>query len=168
MLGEAREAGQILDEDQLSFLIDPGVPDGQVVHTIIPNNAAFQTGDLDTYDSDCDGISNAKVVLMANISNYGCNVISEVPHSKTDLNDMENQSVHAMQVFEESPVMDFPDNEINRMFKLDLEPVSLRLLQNREIHLEYLKNTQEQADILQGIVEQAKAKHLLDNALDFT
>nr|GEY50566.1 retrovirus-related Pol polyprotein from transposon TNT 1-94 [Tanacetum cinerariifolium] len=27
--------------------------------------------DLDTYDSNCDDISNAKVVLMANISNYG-------------------------------------------------------------------------------------------------
>ncbi|GJT71383.1 hypothetical protein Tco_1030669 [Tanacetum coccineum] len=70
MLAEAREAGQILDEEQLVFLADPGVPDGQDVHTIIPNNAAFQTEDLDTYDSDCDDISNAKAVLMANISNY--------------------------------------------------------------------------------------------------
>nr|GEV69575.1 hypothetical protein [Tanacetum cinerariifolium] len=40
------------------------------------------------------------------------------------------------------------------MFKLDLEPLAPRLLQNREIHLEYLKNTQEQANILQGIVKQ--------------
>nr|GEZ10581.1 hypothetical protein [Tanacetum cinerariifolium] len=30
---------------------DPGVPDGQVVQKIIPNNVAFQTEDLDTYDS---------------------------------------------------------------------------------------------------------------------
>nr|GEX36294.1 hypothetical protein [Tanacetum cinerariifolium] len=44
------------------------------------------------------------------------------------------------------------------MFKLDLEPLAPWLLQNREIHLEYLKNTQEQDDILQGIVKQAKAK----------
>ncbi|GJR89827.1 retrovirus-related pol polyprotein from transposon TNT 1-94 [Tanacetum coccineum] len=53
------------------------VPDGQAVQTIIPNNAAFQTEDLDTYDSNCDDISNAKAVLMANISNYGFDVISE-------------------------------------------------------------------------------------------
>nr|GEY02118.1 hypothetical protein [Tanacetum cinerariifolium] len=72
MLVEAQEAGQILDEKQLAFLADPGVPDGQAVQTIIPNNAAFQTKDLHTYDSDCDDILNAKVaVLMANISNYG-------------------------------------------------------------------------------------------------
>nr|GEZ77652.1 hypothetical protein [Tanacetum cinerariifolium]GFA41685.1 hypothetical protein [Tanacetum cinerariifolium] len=51
--------------------------DGQVVQTIILNNAAFQTKDLDTYDSDCDDISNAKAILMANISNYGSNVFLE-------------------------------------------------------------------------------------------
>ncbi|GJW83726.1 hypothetical protein Tco_0156871 [Tanacetum coccineum] len=53
------------------------------------------------------------------------------------------------------------------MFKLDLEPLSPRLLQNREAHIDYLKYTQEQADILRGIVEQAKVKQPLDNALDF-
>nr|GEY65193.1 hypothetical protein [Tanacetum cinerariifolium] len=54
------------------------------------------------------------------------------------------------------------------MFKLDLEPLAPRLLQNREIHLEYLKNTQKQANILREIVKQAKAKQPLDKALDFT
>ncbi|GKC64021.1 hypothetical protein Tco_1096619 [Tanacetum coccineum] len=86
MLAEAQEAGQILDEEKLTFLADPGIED------------------LDTYDSDCDDISNAKAVLMANISNYGSDVISGVPHSETYLNDMENQSVHALQDFEQLPV----------------------------------------------------------------
>ncbi|GJZ48628.1 hypothetical protein Tco_0602460 [Tanacetum coccineum] len=53
------------------------------------------------------------------------------------------------------------------MFKLDLEPLAPRLLQNREAHIDYLKYTQEQADILQEIVKQAKAKQPLDNELDF-
>ncbi|GKE01867.1 reverse transcriptase domain-containing protein [Tanacetum coccineum] len=110
MLAKAQEAGQILDEEQLAFLADPGILDGQVVQTIIPNNAAFQTKGLDTYDSDCDDLSNAQVVLMANISNYGSDVISEVPHSETYLNDdMENQSVHAMQDFEQSPIATVQD-----------------------------------------------------------
>ncbi|GKB40208.1 hypothetical protein Tco_0885150 [Tanacetum coccineum] len=103
---------QCKDEEQLKFLADPGVPNGQAVQTIIPNNATFQTEDLDTYDSDCDDISNAKAVLMANISNYGSDVISEVPHSKTYLNDMENQSVHAMHDFEQTSVVDVTYNEI--------------------------------------------------------
>ncbi|GKC72478.1 hypothetical protein Tco_1118361, partial [Tanacetum coccineum] len=87
MLAEAQEAGQILDEEQL-------------------------TEDLDTYDSDCDDVLNAKAVLMANISNYGSNVISEVPHSETYLDNMENQSVHAMQDFEQTLVVDVTYNEI--------------------------------------------------------
>ncbi|GKB50115.1 retrovirus-related pol polyprotein from transposon TNT 1-94 [Tanacetum coccineum] len=74
MLAKAQEAGQNLDEEQLAFLADPGIPDGQAVQTIIPNN---------------------------------------VPHSETYLNDMENQSVHAMQDFEQSSVVDFTDNEIS-------------------------------------------------------
>ncbi|GJZ03142.1 hypothetical protein Tco_0521103 [Tanacetum coccineum] len=88
MLAEAQEAGQILDEEKLAFLADPGIPD------------------------NCDDISNAKAVLMANISNYGFDVISEVPPSDTYLNDMENQSVHAMHDFEQTPVVDVTDNEI--------------------------------------------------------
>ncbi|GJW98813.1 integrase, catalytic region, zinc finger, CCHC-type containing protein [Tanacetum coccineum] len=53
------------------------------------------------------------------------------------------------------------------MFKLDLEPLPHRLLQNREVHIDYLRNTQEQANNLWEIVEQAKAKQPLDSELDF-
>ncbi|GJZ96826.1 hypothetical protein Tco_0669160 [Tanacetum coccineum] len=77
---EAQEAGKILDEEQL-------------------------TEDLDTYDSDCDDLSTAQAVLMANISNYGSDVILKVLNFETYLNDMDNQSVHALQDFEQSPVM---------------------------------------------------------------
>ncbi|GKB87243.1 hypothetical protein Tco_0959515 [Tanacetum coccineum] len=53
------------------------------------------------------------------------------------------------------------------MFKLDLEHLAPRLLQNREAHIDYLKYTQEQADSLRKIVKQAKAKQPLDKELDF-
>ncbi|GKD48870.1 hypothetical protein Tco_1277846 [Tanacetum coccineum] len=78
----------------LGTLHDPGIPDGQAIQTIIPQNAAFQTNDLDAYDSDCDDISSAKAVLMANLSSYGSNVLSEVPQHDTYQNDdMLTQSV---------------------------------------------------------------------------
>ncbi|GJW97240.1 hypothetical protein Tco_0179048 [Tanacetum coccineum] len=48
-----------------------------VVVVVVVAGDALVTEDLDTYDSDCDDISNAKAVLMANISNYGSDVISE-------------------------------------------------------------------------------------------
>ncbi|GJQ97547.1 integrase, catalytic region, zinc finger, CCHC-type containing protein [Tanacetum coccineum] len=54
------------------------------------------------------------------------------------------------------------------MFKLDLDPLAPRLLKNMDAHIDYLKYTHEQANILWGIVEQAKAKQPLDNALYFS
>ncbi|GJR38235.1 hypothetical protein Tco_1213919 [Tanacetum coccineum] len=51
------------------------------------------------------------------------------------------------------------------MFKLDLVPLPPKLLQNREVHINYLRNTQEQANILREIVEQVKVKQRLDGDL---
>ncbi|GKB23151.1 retrovirus-related pol polyprotein from transposon TNT 1-94 [Tanacetum coccineum] len=42
------------------------------------HNAAFQSDDLDAYEFDCDDIFSAKAVLMANLSSYDPNVLSEV------------------------------------------------------------------------------------------
>ncbi|GKF18143.1 hypothetical protein Tco_0063061 [Tanacetum coccineum] len=112
MLAEAWESGQILDEEQLAFLTDPGIPDSQAAQTTILNTIAFQTKDLDAYDSDCDDVSNAKVVLMANLFNYGSDVISEVPNHELYHTDMDNQSVHTMQGFKQISVVDSTDNEI--------------------------------------------------------
>ncbi|GKF00015.1 hypothetical protein Tco_0023365, partial [Tanacetum coccineum] len=55
------------------------------------------TEDLDTYNSNCDDISNAQVVLMANISNYGSDIILQAPHSETYLNVGQSaQTVHML------------------------------------------------------------------------
>ncbi|GKB31751.1 hypothetical protein Tco_0871152 [Tanacetum coccineum] len=54
------------------------------------------------------------------------------------------------------------------MFKLDLVPLPPRLLQNRDAYIDYLRHTQEQANTLREIVEQAKEKQPLDSELDFT
>nr|GEZ01174.1 hypothetical protein [Tanacetum cinerariifolium] len=43
----------------------------------IPHNSAFQTKDLDAYESDCDDISWAKADLMANPSCCDSDVLSE-------------------------------------------------------------------------------------------
>ncbi|GJS29297.1 reverse transcriptase domain-containing protein [Tanacetum coccineum] len=39
---------------------------------------AYQADDLDAYDSECDEISTAKAVIMANLSSYGSDVLFEV------------------------------------------------------------------------------------------
>ncbi|GKD77740.1 hypothetical protein Tco_1340361, partial [Tanacetum coccineum] len=78
----------------------------------ITHNAAFQTDDLDAYDSNCDDISSTKAILMDNLSSCDSDVFSEVPYSDTSQNDIMNQSVHEFQYYELSPIVDYPDNEI--------------------------------------------------------
>nr|GEZ28243.1 hypothetical protein [Tanacetum cinerariifolium] len=70
----------------LEFLVDPSVVEGPVTQSV--HNAAYQANDLDAYDSDCDEISIAKAVLMASLSSYGSDVLSEVPYSDNTYNDM--------------------------------------------------------------------------------
>ncbi|GJT04018.1 retrovirus-related pol polyprotein from transposon TNT 1-94 [Tanacetum coccineum] len=111
LLVQAQAKGKELDEEQLAFLADPGVADGQVAQTIT-HNAAFQTNDLDAYDFDCDDISSNKAVLMANLSSCDSDVLSKVPYSDTFQNDTMNQSVQEWKYSEQSPIVYYPDNEI--------------------------------------------------------
>ncbi|GJU03171.1 hypothetical protein Tco_1113509 [Tanacetum coccineum] len=87
MFDQAQESGQVLDEEQLAFLADSGIPYGQAVQITFLQNVAFYTNDLDAYDSDCDDISSAKAVLMANLSSYDSDVLSEVPPHDSYQND---------------------------------------------------------------------------------
>ncbi|GJT43747.1 hypothetical protein Tco_0952462 [Tanacetum coccineum] len=76
--------GNALSRRGLGTLHNPGIPDGQAAQTTIPNTAAFQTEDLDAYDSNCDDVSNVKAVLIANLSYYGSDVISEANQEKNN------------------------------------------------------------------------------------
>nr|GEZ62558.1 hypothetical protein [Tanacetum cinerariifolium] len=70
LLVQAQANGQILHEEELTFLADPGIPKVQATLTVITHNATYQADDLDAYDSDCDELNTAKVDLMANLSHY--------------------------------------------------------------------------------------------------
>ncbi|GJT62226.1 hypothetical protein Tco_1005759 [Tanacetum coccineum] len=91
VLAKAHESGQVLDEEQLAFLADPGIIDCHDVQPIIIYNAAFQTNDLDPYDSDCDDISSAKAVLMVNLLSYGSDVLSKLERYKERVKTLEQR-----------------------------------------------------------------------------
>nr|GEV61331.1 hypothetical protein [Tanacetum cinerariifolium] len=55
----------------------------QVDRQELLNAIIVKTEDLDAYDSDCDDVSNAQAVLMANLSNYGYDIISEEKNNKS-------------------------------------------------------------------------------------
>nr|GEX64526.1 retrovirus-related Pol polyprotein from transposon TNT 1-94 [Tanacetum cinerariifolium]GEY15377.1 retrovirus-related Pol polyprotein from transposon TNT 1-94 [Tanacetum cinerariifolium] len=62
MLAKAQESSQILDEEQLAFLADLGMDEAPITQQIIPQT---------------------KAVLMANLSSFDSNVLSEKRHNKT-------------------------------------------------------------------------------------
>ncbi|GJV79961.1 hypothetical protein Tco_1515831 [Tanacetum coccineum] len=97
---------------ELAFLADPGIAEGQATQTVITHNAAYQTDDLDAYDSDCDELNTAKVALMANLSHYGSDALAEVHNHDNVNNNMINQAVQAMQSSEQSNVVNHSETEI--------------------------------------------------------
>ncbi|GJR38096.1 hypothetical protein Tco_1213780 [Tanacetum coccineum] len=120
LLVEAQGNGKVLNEEELEFLADPGIAEGPVTQSVITHNAAYQADDLDAYDSDYDEISTAKAVLMANLSSYGSDVLSEneitsdsniIPYSQylletqnaavQDTNSSAQQDVMILSVFEQ-------------------------------------------------------------------
>ncbi|GJW58162.1 integrase, catalytic region, zinc finger, CCHC-type containing protein [Tanacetum coccineum] len=75
--GEVKSSGQVLTEEEIAFLADPGLPDIHTSQTVITHNAAYQADDLDAYDSDCDELNSAKIALMANLSRNGSDALTE-------------------------------------------------------------------------------------------
>nr|GEV05576.1 hypothetical protein [Tanacetum cinerariifolium] len=101
LLVQAQANGQILHEEELEFLADPGIDEASTTQYVITNNVAYQANDLDAYDSDCDEINSVKIALMANLSHYGYDNLAEVHNPDYVTNNVLNQDVQAMLIFEQ-------------------------------------------------------------------
>ncbi|GJV83554.1 retrovirus-related pol polyprotein from transposon TNT 1-94 [Tanacetum coccineum] len=112
LLVQAQANGQILHEEKLAFLADPGIAEGQATQTVITYNVAYQADDLDAYDSDCDELNTAKVALMANLSHYGSDALAEVHNHDNVNNNIINQVVQAMPSSEQSNVVNHSKTKI--------------------------------------------------------
>nr|GEX58574.1 retrovirus-related Pol polyprotein from transposon TNT 1-94 [Tanacetum cinerariifolium] len=77
LLVQAQANGQILQEEELEFLADPGTAETLSNQYVVNNNAAYHADDLDACDSNCDELNSAKIALMANLSHYGYDNLAE-------------------------------------------------------------------------------------------
>ncbi|GKD25376.1 hypothetical protein Tco_1231590 [Tanacetum coccineum] len=108
----SQATGQNLHEEELAFLADPGIQEGQATQNVITHNAAYQADDLDAYDSDCDELNTVKVDLMANLSHYGLDALAEV-HNHVNVNkNMINQVVQVISSSEQSNVVNQSETKI--------------------------------------------------------
>nr|GEU75935.1 integrase, catalytic region, zinc finger, CCHC-type, peptidase aspartic, catalytic [Tanacetum cinerariifolium] len=77
LLVQAQENGQVLQEEDLEFLADPGTTETSSTQYAVTNNAAYQADDLDAYDFDCDELNSAQIALMMNLSHYGSDNLAQ-------------------------------------------------------------------------------------------
>nr|GEW55658.1 hypothetical protein [Tanacetum cinerariifolium] len=103
---------QVLHEEELEFLADPGIAETQSTQYVVTNNATYQANDLDAYDSDCDEINYAKIALMEILSHYGSNNLAEVHNQDNVTNNLIDQDVQAISTFEQSNIMNQSETEI--------------------------------------------------------
>nr|GEZ53285.1 hypothetical protein [Tanacetum cinerariifolium] len=74
---QAQANGQVLQEEELEFLADPGMTESSRNQNVIITNGAYQADNLDAYDSNCDELNSAKIALLANLSHYGYDNLAE-------------------------------------------------------------------------------------------
>ncbi|GKD58698.1 hypothetical protein Tco_1296207, partial [Tanacetum coccineum] len=74
--------------------------------------AQANADDLDAYDSDYDELNTAKVALMANLSHYGSDTLTEVHNLDNVDNNMLNQGGQVMSSSEQSSFVNHSETEI--------------------------------------------------------
>nr|GEW45680.1 hypothetical protein [Tanacetum cinerariifolium] len=96
LLVQAQANGQVLQEEELEFLVDPETPESSSNQTVVTNNAAYQADDFDAYDSDGDELNSIKIALMANLSHYGSDNLAEYTN-ESQYNTVQNSTLTALQ-----------------------------------------------------------------------
>ncbi|GJU50868.1 retrovirus-related pol polyprotein from transposon TNT 1-94 [Tanacetum coccineum] len=156
LLVQAQASGQILHEEELAFLADPRIPEGQATQTVITHNAAYQADDLDAYDSDCDELNTVKVALMVNLSHYGSNALFKVHNHDNVNNDMTNQVVQAIPSSEQSNVVNHLETEITS--DSNIIPYSQYLIKSQQVAVQNSNSSAQQDDLILFVIEQLKTQ----------
>ncbi|GJY94766.1 hypothetical protein Tco_0511127 [Tanacetum coccineum] len=154
LLVQAQANGQILHEEELALLANPGIAKGQATQTVITYNATYQADDLDVYDSDCDELNTAKVALMANLSHYGSDTLVEVHNNDNVDNNMINQAVQPSS--EQSNVMNHSKTKITS--DNNIIPYSQYVIESQQATVQNSKSSIQQDALILSVIEQLKTQ----------
>nr|GEV81917.1 hypothetical protein [Tanacetum cinerariifolium] len=142
--------------EELAFLADMRIPEGQATQMVITYNATYQANDLDAYDSDCDELNTAKVALMANLSHYGSNALAEVHNLVNMDNNMINQGVQVMSSSEQSNVVNQSETEITS--DSNIIPYSQYVIESQQAAVQNSKTSAQQDELILFVIEQLKTQ----------
>ncbi|GJX67290.1 hypothetical protein Tco_0303017 [Tanacetum coccineum] len=153
---EVQAHGQILNKEELAFLADLDIPEGQSTQTVITHNVAYQADDLDAYDSDCDELNSAKVALMANLSHYGSDALAEVHNHDNMNNNVVNQAVQVMPSSQQSNVGNHSETEITS--NSNIIPYSEYVIELQQATIQNFNSSTQQDDLILSVIEQLKTQ----------
>ncbi|GJX60193.1 hypothetical protein Tco_0291583 [Tanacetum coccineum] len=156
LLVQAQASGQILHEEELAFLADPGIPEGQAIQTVITHNDVYQADDLDAYNSDCDELNTTNVALMANLSHYGSDALDEEHNHDNMNNNKLNQAVQAMPSSEQSNVVTHLETEINS--DSNIIPYSQYVIESQQAAVQNSNSSAQQDALILSMIEQLKTQ----------
>ncbi|GKC18614.1 hypothetical protein Tco_1020764, partial [Tanacetum coccineum] len=155
-LGATQTNGQILHEEELAFLADSRIAEGQATQTVITHNAAYQADDLDAYDSDCDELNTDKVDLLENLSYYGLDALAEVHNPDNMDNNMINQVVQVMSSSEQSNVVNCSETEITS--DSNIIPYSQYVIESQQAAVQNSNSSAQQDALILSVIEQLKTQ----------
>nr|GEV23856.1 hypothetical protein [Tanacetum cinerariifolium]GEX09957.1 hypothetical protein [Tanacetum cinerariifolium] len=166
--GKQRANGQVLQEEELEFLADPGIAETSITQYAVTNNAAYQADDLDAYDSDCDELNSAKIALMANLSHYGSGNLAEYTN-ESQYTPVQNSSSHALHdelilyVIEQLKTQVVNCTKINQDNKNvnEILTAELERYKNQEIFLKEQNNVDKASASYEQSLEFGTLKHTL-------
>ncbi|GJY70174.1 hypothetical protein Tco_0473156 [Tanacetum coccineum] len=130
----------------------------------MPNNAAFQTDDLKSFDSDYDEAPGAKAVLMANLSSYDSDSILEVPISDTyQDNSVLDHCVQEMYYSEQLVVT--PTSDIDITSDNNIISYDQYLKETKSVVVQNTTSTEQQNAMLMSVVDEITNQVALVNAV---
>nr|GFC70072.1 hypothetical protein [Tanacetum cinerariifolium] len=156
LLVQAQANGQVLQEEELEFLIDPGIQESSSNQMVITNNAAYQADDLDAYDSDCDETNSAKIALMANLSHYGSDNLAEVNNQEIRVNSVNHQERQVQSTSEQFSTLTHSNTEIES--DRNIIPYSQYLTETQTNTVQNLTSPALQDDLILSVIEQLKTQ----------
>nr|GEV11118.1 hypothetical protein [Tanacetum cinerariifolium] len=155
LLVQAQANGQILHEEELAFLADSGIPEGQATQTVITHNAAYQANNLDAYNSDCDELNTTKVALMANLS-HGSDALAKVHNPDNMDSNMINQAVQVIPSSEHSNVMNHSETKITS--DSNIIPYSQYVIESQPAAVQNSNLSAQQDALILSMIKQLKTQ----------
>ncbi|GJU68494.1 hypothetical protein Tco_1254753 [Tanacetum coccineum] len=120
---------------------------------LVQAHESGQTDNLDAFDSDCDEAPGAKAFLMANLSSYNSDVISEVPISDTNQDNSIPDNYVQKMYYSEQPAFD-PASDVEITSKSNIISYDQYLKETESAAVQDTTSTEQQNVVIMSVFDE--------------